>query len=99
MLPQRKEPDNETEATRHVTWNCFAADRTAGVCTSCIFRRVRYQQAADAEGNAGEVGDGQSPLLVPYQRYWFRWKSDRMDDRGRQPERTYPHGCHKEHFE
>src|SRR5215470_13844083 len=98
-LLQRKETNNAAEAGCYITCNGFTAGRTAAAGTSRIFRGIRHQQTADAEGNTGEVGDDQSSLMVPYRRYRSGWKSDRMDDRGRQPERTHPPGCHEKYRE
>src|SRR5215475_11544172 len=98
-LLQRKETNNAAEAGCYVTCNWFTAGRAAGAGTSRIFGGIRHQQTADAERNTGEVGDDQSSFMVPRRRSRTGWKSDGMDDRGRQPERTHPPGRHEKYRE
>ena len=51
----------------------------------------------DAEGNTREMGNGQSPLLVPHRRAKTGRHGRQLDDRGRQSEPAHPAGRDEEH--
>ena len=70
-------------------------------------RRLRAHHAFAAEfdvnkpltlkGSLRQVGDGESPLLVPRRCEGAGRQGHRVDDRRRQPESIDSHGCHEEH--
>ncbi len=59
---------NANEARRCDCRRRIAAGCRVGMGTSRVFGGIRREQAAQAEGNADEVGDGQPPLVVPHRR-------------------------------
>ena len=74
-----------------------APGRGARRGASLVFGGVRCDQAAEAGRNAPEMGDDQSPFVVPSRRERPRRHRRHLDGRRREPESVDPDGRDEEH--